>query len=165
MSLHRRDRSGKPQMRNSCNVARLVVVHAGVVVAIPAIAAFLFLCFMEDPRNVMHFGGVLAFGFAILFSCIFYGAKTLVFVFLTSPVFLGLSRIKPVTAALGAGAIAGGALGWIVGITITAEEEQAFMHAARLAAAIAGTHAGLTLTFAWREYLPTEERRKACQSV
>lgn len=127
-------------------------MHVGVVAASPAIAVLIFLYLTLDLRSSLHFGGVLAVGFGVLFSYLFFGAKTLLVVLLASPIFCGLARVKSGVAAFGLAAVAGAGLGWLFGQTVMTGEEKSFVEAARLSCAITGALAALALEYAWRAY-------------
>lgn len=132
----------------------MVLVHALVVLAGPGVGALLFLCLTLGVRSSFHFGGALAFGFGVLFSYLFYGAKTLLLVVFTSPLFWGLSRTKSRAAAFVLAAIVGAGLGWLFGQVLMTGEEKALVTSASVAAGITGTLAALALESAWR-YKPS----------
>lgn len=143
-------------MNRSRNLTRLVLVHVAVVVASPAIATLLFLCLTLDLGSSMHFGGVLAFGFGVMFSYLFYGAKTLLVVLLASPILCGVARVKSGAIAFFIAAVVGAGVGWMFGQILMAGEDQALATNAKLAVAITGILAAMALEFAWRDCPPSK---------
>jgi len=136
----------------------VALVHAVVILASPAVAALIFLCLTLDLRSSMHFGGVLAFGFGVIFSYLFYGAKTLLLVLLASPIFWGLARMKWGALAFVLAVAIGAGLGWLFGQLSMTGEDKAYATSASLAAAITGALGALALEFAWRAWPPSPNR-------
>jgi hypothetical protein len=135
-------------------LAVVTLVHAVVVLGSPAVAALIFLCLTLDMRSSMHIGGALAFGFGVLYSCLFYSAKTLVLVLLASPLLWGLAKIRWGLVAFGLGVVFGAALGWLFGQLLMAGEGRIHATNASLAAAIAGALGALAIEWAWRVWPP-----------
>ncbi len=137
-------------MNWSTKLTKVALVHVAVVVASPAIAAVLFLCLTLDLGSSMHLGGLLAFGFGVLFAYLFYGARTLLLVLIASPVFWGLAKLKSRAAAFVLAVAAGAALGWLFGQLLVEGEDKTIVTSASLAASITGALAAPALEFAWR---------------
>ena len=152
-------------MNRSRKLGLLVLLHVVVVLATPAIGTFLYLCFTLELGSSMHFGGVLAFGFGILFSYLFYGAKVLLFVFFASPVLWMLAKLKSAALAFIMAGSAGSGMGWIFGQIIMRGENQAIITNASVASAITGVWAALILEFAWRGYPPLRNQVRSTRQV
>ena len=142
-------------MNTSRGLTAVALIHLAVVLASPAIGALLFLCLTLGLGSSIHFGGVLAFGFGVLFSYLFYGAKIVLLVLLSSPIFWALARLKHHLPAFALAAAVGAGLGWFFGQFLMTGEDEAYVASASLACAITGALGALALEFAWRRVRPS----------
>jgi hypothetical protein len=145
-------------MNTSRGLTAVALIHLAVVLASPAIGALLFLCLTLGLGSSAHFGGILAFGFGVLFSYLFYGAKTVLLVLLSSPIFWALARLKHRVPAFALAAAVGAGLGWLFGQFLMTGEDEAYVASASLASAITGAFGAPALEFAWRRARPMQSR-------
>ena len=105
-------------MTMSRGLKTVALMHLAVVFVSPAIGVLVFLCLTIGVSSLGHVGGILALGFGVLFSYIFYGPIIVLLVLLSSPILWGLTRLKHCLVAFALAAAVGGGLGWLFGQSV-----------------------------------------------
>lgn len=132
---------------------RLLLVHITIVLLSPGIAALVVLGLTFDWRSPLHFGALLAVGFGIVFSYLFFGVQTLLFVILFSPILSGVARIKSRIVAIALAVLVGMGLGWSFNALFAPSKDRAQMVIGGVAAAITAVVSAVALQVGWRDYL------------
>jgi len=146
-------------MTMSRGLKTVALMHLAVVFVSPAIGVLVFLCLTIGVSSLGHVGGILALGFGVLFSYIFYGPIIVLLVLLSSPILWGLTRLKHCLVAFALAAAVGGGLGWLFGQSVMTGEDDAFVASASWASAISGALGAVGLEFAWWCVRPIESRQ------